>query len=84
MQSVQFEQAKQNLDVLCEQAYENHEPYIINRANNHHVVVLSLDDFNAWQETQYLLSSPANAQRLLRSVASARSGKLTAHELIEE
>jgi antitoxin YefM len=84
MQSVQFEQAKQNLDVLCERAYENHEPYIINRANNHHVVVLSLDDFNAWQETQYLLSTPANAQRLLRSLASARNGKLTAYELIEE
>lgn len=42
------------------------------------------DDFNARQETQYLLSTPANAERLLRSLASARNGKLTQRELITE
>ena len=63
---------------------QDHEPYIINRADHNHVVVMSLEDFNAWQETQYLLSTPANSERLLRSLASARSGKLTQHDLIEE
>lgn len=84
MQSVVFEEAKQELDSLCEKACLDHEPYIINRANHNHVVVMSLEDFNAWQETQYLLSTPANAERLLRSLADARSGKLTQRELIEE
>lgn len=32
---------------------KDHELYIIHRADNNHVVVLSLDDFNAWQETLY-------------------------------
>jgi antitoxin YefM len=47
-------------------------------------VVLSLDDFNSWQETLYLLSNPANAERLLHSLKSARAGNLIEHELIDE
>ena len=84
MQSVLFEDAKKQLDSLCEKTCQDHEPYIINRADHNHVVVMSLEDFNAWQETQYLLSTPANAERLLRSLISARNGKLTQRELIEE
>ena len=84
MQSVLFEDAKNQFDSLCEKTCQDHEPYIINRADHNHVVVMSLEDFNAWQETQYLLSTPANAERLLRSLAFARSGKLTQRELIEE
>ena len=84
MQSVLFEDAKKQLDSLCEKTCQDHEPYIINRDDHNHVVVMSLEDFNAWQETQYLLSTPANAERLLRSLTSARNGKLTERELIEE
>jgi antitoxin YefM len=40
------------------------------------VVILSLADFNALQETHYLLSNPANAQRLLRSLDRARNARL--------
>jgi antitoxin YefM len=61
MQSVLFEEAKQNLDTLCKKACQDHEPYIVHRQDNNNVVILSLEDFNAWQETQYLLSTPANA-----------------------
>jgi len=48
--------------LLSQKSCQDHEPYIIHRADNNHVVVLSLDDFNAWQETLYLLSNPTNAQ----------------------
>ncbi|MDD5273236.1 MAG: hypothetical protein PHU14_11005 [Methylovulum sp.] len=41
-------------------------------------------DDNAGQETQYLLANATNAERLLRSLAQAQAGQLTAHELIEE
>lgn len=84
MQSVKFEQIKENLDVFCQKTCQDHEPYIINRADNNHVVLLSLEDFNAWQETAYLLSNPANAQHLMRSIASAREGRLSQRELIQE
>ncbi len=41
-------------------------------------------DFTVWDETKYLLSSPANAQRLLHSLAQARNGQCSAKQLIEE
>lgn len=84
MQSLQFKQAQQNFDQLCQKTCEDHEPYIVNREDNNHVVILSLADFNAWQETHYLLSNPNNAQRLLGSLEKARSGQLMQKELIEE
>ena len=64
--------------------YQLRYPYIIKRPNHTPVAMMSLEDFNSWQETLYLLSTPANAERLLRSLAATRNGKLTERELIEE
>ena len=44
---------------------------------------MSMADFESWKETLYLLSSPANAQRLRESIAELDAGKGTAHELID-
>ncbi len=84
MQSIFFKEAQQNLDQLCLQACQDHEPCIVNRDDNNHVVILSLEDYNAWQETHYLLSNPNNAQRLLRSLEQARNGQVAERVLIEE
>jgi antitoxin YefM len=40
------------------------------------VVVMPLDEFNSWQETAYLLSTPANAKALRESVAQVAGRKL--------
>ena len=84
MQVISAKTAQLNLDTLCEQVYQNHEPYIVNRENNHNVVILSLDDYNSWIETNYLLSNPYNAERLLNSLKKARAGEVFERELIEE
>lgn len=55
MQVISAKTAQRNLDSLCEQVYQNHEPYIVNRENNHNVVILSLDDYNSWIETNYFI-----------------------------
>lgn len=47
-------------------------------------VMMSEGEFESWQETLHLLRSPANASRLLSSIADADAGKLFEHELIEE
>ena len=38
---------------------------------------MSADDFDSWQETIYLLRSPANALRLMEAVARDKSGGAT-------
>jgi antitoxin YefM len=53
------------------------EPTIVVTENGGQVVFLSLDEYNSWQETLYLLASPANADHLRQSIAEAQAGRAT-------
>lgn len=63
---------------------QDQEPLIVTRSDNVSVVVIPLDTFNAYTETDYLLRSSANASRLVRSLEHARSGKTQEHTLADE
>ena len=41
MQVISAKAAQQHLETICEQVYQNHEPYIVKRENHHNVVILS-------------------------------------------
>jgi antitoxin YefM len=58
------------------------EPLRIDREGGS-VVMITEDEFEGWRETIHLLSSPANASRLLSAVAQAEAGKHKEHELID-
>ena len=64
MEAITYTQARGNLSKTIERVCSNHDPVIITKKNEA-VVMLSLEDYEALQETAYLLRSPANAQRLL-------------------
>jgi len=46
-------------------------------------VVISLEDYQALEETAYLLRSPKNARRLLESIAELEAGEGMERELLE-
>ena len=75
MDAISYTAARANLAKTMDQVTENHEAVIITRQNATPVVMMSLDDFNAWQETAYLLRSPVNAQRLLKAAKEINAGK---------
>ena len=52
-----------------EKVCDHHAPMIITRKNSRSVVMISLEDYQALEETAYLLRSPKNARRLLESIA---------------
>jgi len=83
MQVVNFTEARNNLKSLFDSVYEDSEEVIVNRKNGENVVIISLDSYNAMKETDYLLSSPKNRERLLNSLASARAGKATKRKLLD-
>ena len=83
MNVVTVDEAKRNLDSLIAKVFSNAEPTIITTDTGQQIVLLSLDEFNAWQETAYLLSNPANAAHLRQSIAEAQQGKIVERELIE-
>jgi antitoxin YefM len=76
MQAVTFNQAIQNFAEFMDEVSDNHEPLIITHENHKAVVLMSLDDFNAWQETEYLMRSLANAQDLLQAVQDINECKI--------
>jgi antitoxin YefM len=45
---------------------------------------MSAEDFDSWQETIYLLRSPANARRLMEAVERYRSGRGTVEKTVAE
>ncbi len=81
MQVVNFTEARNNLKALFDTVYQDSEEIIINRKHGENVVIISLESYNAMKETDYLLSSPKNRERLLHSLESARAGKVQEREL---
>lgn len=48
---------------------------VVTRQNREPMVIMSLADFEGWKETIHLLASPANRDRLLKSIAALDAGR---------
>ena len=83
MDAITYSSARANLASTMDRVCSDHEPLIITRSGEKAVVMLSLEDYKALEETAYLLRSPANARRLLSSMAQLYAGKGIPRELAE-
>ena len=83
MDAITYTTARANLANTMDRVCDDHEPLIITRNGQQSVVMMSLEDYNALEETAYLLRAPKNAKRLLEAVASLQSGKGQEHGLAE-
>ena len=81
--SVTASEARKSLFPLIKKVNDDHDAIeIVSKHGN--AVLVSADDYSALREGAYLLRSPANARRLLKSYENAVSGvNLTEHELID-
>jgi antitoxin YefM len=76
MTAITYTAARENLAATMDKVCENHEPVIITRNRNQAVVMMSLEDYSALDETAYLTRSPANAKRLREAIAQLEKGKV--------
>jgi antitoxin YefM len=83
MQAITLNQAQRDLPELIAQVLADAEPTIICTESGEHVVCVSLDEFNSWQESIYLLSNPANAQRLRASIGQVGCDTTQPRDLIQ-
>jgi antitoxin YefM len=83
MNAVTLTEAKANLEQIIEQVIAEVEPTIITTGTGQQIVLLPLEEFNAWKETLYLLSNPFNAEHLHQSIIEAQTGKTAERELLE-
>ncbi|WP_282697481.1 type II toxin-antitoxin system Phd/YefM family antitoxin [Streptomyces sp. CC208A] len=65
-------EARARLFPLIQQVNDDHEPVEITSKGGN-AVLMSADDFRSWQETIYLLRSPANAARLMAAIAADKA-----------
>ena len=75
MNAISYTAARENLASTMDRVCTDHTPVIITRNRDQSVVMLSLEDFEALEETAYLMRSPANAKRLLEAIHALESGK---------
>ena len=84
MDVLSYSSLRNNLASTLDKVNEDHVSILITRQNGKPAVIMSLEDFKAYEETAYLMSSPINAERLNQSIAEIEAGKSTSHGIIEE
>jgi len=85
MDAISYTSFRANLAKKMKEICENHLGIIVTRKDNESIVVLSLEDYRALEETAYLLKSPKNAKELLESIEEAEKGEnLIEMELFED
>jgi antitoxin YefM len=75
VKSITYTAARENLASTMSKVCEDQAPVIITRKRDQAVVMMSLAEYEALQETAYLLRSPANAKRLIDAVEALEHGK---------
>jgi len=74
MKAISYSAARAELAKTMDKVCDNHDPVIITRKGERAVVMMSLEDYEALEETAFLLRAPKSARRLLESVAELESG----------
>ena len=82
MDAITYSAARANLAQTMDRVCNDHEALIITRNGEQAVVMLSLDDYQALEETAYLLRNPANAKRMLSATTQLDAGKGVERKLV--
>ena len=75
MKAITYAAARKALTSAMDRVCRDRAPLLITRNRDQAVVMMSLHDYEALEETAHLLSSPANARRLLAAIQTLESGK---------
>lgn len=83
MNVLTYSDTRARLKEVMDRVVDDHDPVVITRRSGEAVVMVSLSDWQAMEETTYLLSSPANAERLREGIAELDAGRGVERDLIE-
>ena len=78
---VSYTDLRKNLAAYMDRANDDRDAILVTRQGKEPVVMIAASEFEGYVETAHLLRSPANAKRLLDSIADADAGKLVEHDL---
>ncbi len=81
--AISASEARSRLFPLIQQVNDDHAPVRITSRSGD-VVLMSAEDYDSWQETIYLLRSPANARRLMAAIARDKASRPTVTKTMDE
>lgn len=84
MRIVSFSEARSCLKSVLDQVVNDADCTVITRRDSEDAVVMSLDYYNSLMETVHLLKSPANAERLMKSIEQYKEGQVQQRDLLDE
>jgi antitoxin YefM len=82
MDVISYTAVRAKLAEAMDRVNDDHRPVIITRQRGKPAVLISLDDFNSYVETEYLLSSPKNAARISKAIRDLKTRRGRVHKLI--
>ncbi len=78
MITINHTKLSRNTKEILDTVIDNNEMVVVHRGNNREdVVIISLSEWNSWQETNYLNSTKANKNNLLEAIKEIKQGKTT-------
>jgi len=83
MEVINYSILRNNLKEVLDKVSDEQETFIVNRGKSN-AVIISLDEFNSWKETLYLLSTEANRKSLDAAIERDKNGEFLVRDLIEE
>lgn len=82
MDVLTYSDTRANLANVMDKVVRDKTPVVVTRQKHEAVVIVSLADWNAMEETLHLLSSSGNAQRLRDAVSALEAGQGEERDLI--
>lgn len=73
MKAVNYSELRQNLKANLDAVADNAELLVVHRSRGKSIVVMSLEEYNSTMETQHLLQSKNNRERLEQAVENIRT-----------
>lgn len=83
MTAYSLKYAKENLERIAEELIDNSDQTIVTLDSGKAFVMIPLDEYESWEETEYLLSNRSTRERLLRAIERTRRGEVIQRDLID-
>ena len=74
MRTANFTELRSNLKEFLDQVIANSEPLLVSRPHNESVVVISLEEYNALKETEYIMRQPELMESLVAAERDVEYG----------
>ena len=83
MRTANYSELRNKLKHYLDGVINDSEPLLVHRPGNESVVVMSLDEYNSINETEYIMKSPAMMDAIRKGAEEIKEGKGTAVNIDE-